>query len=306
MERSAFIILSLLATIAFMVVGCGGKSAPAASTPPLVEIGAGLQGPEGLTATVYTTGLPKVSAFAFDTEGRLWAATADFQDVGEDGVYFVSSAGATPVKVIEGVHTPLGLLWYNGELYVSSKERVDAYSGFNGKRFTRQRSVVLLPKGVGEDNGIVMSPEGRIVLGISAPCDACVPESEFSGAVVSFLPDGSELRVDASSIRAPIGLAYYPSTSDLFVTMNQRDNLGAATPGDWLALVREGDDWGFPDCYGQGGSACTGAPSPTAELDAHAAVSGVAIVTGQLGSTLGNSAVVAEWATGKLLRVALV
>jgi len=58
--------------------------------------------------------------------------------------------------------------------------------------------------------------------------------------VVSFLPDGSDLRVEAGGIRAPVGLAYYPGTNDLFVTMNQRDDLGAQTPGDWLAVVRAG------------------------------------------------------------------
>ncbi len=77
--------------------------------------------------------------------------------------------------------------------------------------------------------------------------------------------------------------------------MNQRDQLGDATPGDWLSIVRAGQDWGFPDCYGQGGTVCTGVPAPLAVLDKHAAVSGVAVVTGQLGSTVGTSAFVAEW-----------
>ena len=142
-------------------------------------------------------------------------------------------------------------------------------------------------------------------MGISAPCDHCTPASTWAASVVSFLPDGSDLRVDASGIRAPVGLAYYPATSDLFVTMNQRDDLGARTPGDWLAIVRPGQTWGFPACYGQGGAACSGAPQPTAVLDRHAAVSGVAIATGQLGPTVGSSALVAEWAKGKVQRVAL-
>ena len=87
--------------------------------------------------------------------------------------------------------------------------------------------------------------------------------------------------------------------------MNQRDDLGELTPGDYLAVVQAGQDWGFPDCYGQGGTACTGVPTPTAVLDAHAAVSGVAIVTGQLGAAVGNSALVAEWSTGVVEAVAL-
>jgi glucose/arabinose dehydrogenase len=42
-----------------------------------------------------------------------------------------------------------------------------------------------------------------------------------------------------------------------------------------------------------------------AVLDAHAAVSGVAITTGQLGPAVGTAAVVAEWATGSVLQVPL-
>src|SRR5207248_3441036 len=134
-------------------------------------------------------------------------------------------------------------------------------------------------------------------LGISAPCDHCTPATELSGAVVSFLPDGSDLQVDAKGIRAPIGFAYLPGTSDLFVTMNQRDDLGERTSGDWLSRVRRGEAWGFPDCYGQGGTACAGVPTPVAELDKHAAVSGLAFWNGE--------AIVAEWSAGKVVRVTL-
>jgi len=87
--------------------------------------------------------------------------------------------------------------------------------------------------------------------------------------------------------------------------MNQQDNLGAQTPGDWLALVREGEDWRFPQCHGQGGAACAGVPAPTAVLDKHAAVGGVAILTGQLGASVGTAAIVPEWELGKVQRVAL-
>jgi hypothetical protein len=36
--------------------------------------------------------------------------------------------------------------------------------------------------------------------------------------------------------------------------MNQRDDLGARTSGDWLAQVHVGDDWRFPGCYGPRGA----------------------------------------------------
>jgi glucose/arabinose dehydrogenase len=159
---------------------------------------------------------------------------------------------------------------------------VEAYRALQGTRFAEHRSVVSWPVPVGESNNIVLAPDGRLLVGISAPCDHCRPTSPWSAAIVSFRPDGSDLGIFASGIRAPFGLTYYPGTDDLFVSMDQRDDLGARTPGDWLSVVTQGQNWRFPDCYGQKGSSCTGVAKPTAVLDKHAAVGGVAIVTGQL------------------------
>ncbi len=302
MNRRLAVLAALLA-IVLLAASCGGDTT--GSTDALVSIGAGLGGPKGLTATVYAQGPTKVSAFAVDSSGRLWLATADSTDNGQDGVYLVAQSGAAAVKVVKDLHTALGLVWHDDVLYVASKERVDAYTGFDGTAFADHHTVLTLPAGVGESNGLVMSPDGHLLLGISAPCDHCTPTSTSSAAIVSFRPNGTDLTTYASGIRAPVGLTYYPGTSNLLVSMNQRDDLGEETPGDWLAEVTQGQNWGFPDCYGQSGTGCADQPQPVAVLDQHAAVGGVGIVTGQLGTTVGNSALVAEWAGGAVKRVAL-
>lgn len=286
------------------LAGCGSTS-PTTSTSGLVSIGAGLRGPSGLRATVYAQGPPTTAAFAFDGRGRLWLTAAGLEAHAHDGVYMIPRPGAQALKVVSGLDDPIGLAWYREKLYVASVGRVDAYSGFDGTRFTGHERILDGPAPGGENNILLMDGEGRFVMGITATCDHCTPASKFAGAIVTFAPDGDDLRVYASRIRAPFGLAYFPGTSDLLVTMNQRDDLGARTPGDWLALVREGESWGFPECYGQGGAACAGVPAPTAVLDKHAAVGGVAIVTGQLGTSVGTAAIVPEWNVAKVQRVAL-
>jgi glucose/arabinose dehydrogenase len=306
-----------LSLAALLLVGCAARpadppasSASGASSQPsatatngLVEIGAGLQGPAGLAASVVATGLPNVASLAIDAAGRIWAGTAAFDDAGTDAIYVIA-VGSIPVKVVGGLHTVLGLVWIGDDLYVAAKESVTAWTGFDGTTFASHRTVVAFAAGVGEVNGIALGPDGRLVVGISAPCNACVTTDPDSAAVVSFLPDGSDVRVVASGIRAPVGLAFRSDTGDLLVTMNQRDDLGDATPGDWLAVVQRGQDWGFPDCYGQLATACAGGPTAVAVLDTHAAASGVAIVSDALGAT-GTSAIVAEWARGMVVRVAL-
>ena len=276
-----------------------------ASASTAVSIGAGVRGPTGLRATVYAKGLKHASAMASDAEGRLWVATAAASDKGNDAIYLVADAGATPVKVVTDVHTPLGLLWVGDTLYVSQSHDVLALSGFDGSAFASRSTVVSFPDGTGEVNGITIGNDGRLYVGISAPCNSCTVTDAYSASVVSFRPDGSDLQVFAKGIRAPVGLAFSPGTDDLFVTMNQRDDLGKKTPGDWLAVVKAGESWGFPSCYGQDTAQCSSVPDPVAALDRHAAVSGVAIVTGELGSTVGTGAAVAEWATGKVQLVRL-
>jgi glucose/arabinose dehydrogenase len=270
-----------------------------------VAIGQGLQGPAGLKATVYATGLRHVSAFAFDAEERLWATTSAASDHSNDGVYLIPRPGAKPVKVIGDVRGPLGLLWHAGGLYVGSLGRVDRFSGLHGTRFAAHRTAIAEPAGHGWNNAIVALPGGRLAMGISSACDHCVSRSRFSGTIISFRPDGSGVRLYATGIRAPFGVVYDPAGGSLLTSMNQRDDLGAKTPGDWLALVREGQNWRFPGCYGQGGTACRGVPAPLAVLDKHAAAGGVAIVSGHFGGASGRTALVTEWERGTVLGVPL-
>jgi glucose/arabinose dehydrogenase len=301
-RRGTLVAAALLVVAA--LTGCGAATNHARSG--LVSIGVGLRGPAGLQAGIYARGVPTVAAFAFDAQGRLWAAAAGLSAHSHDGVYLIAQPGARPVRVIGGLDDPLGLVWLRGRLFVSSVGRVTAYSGLHGTRFAHRQTIIQGPVAGGENNDLVLAPDGRFVMGVTATCDHCTPKSQWSGSIVSFRPDGSDLRLFAARIRAPLGLDYFPGTSDLFVTMNQLDDLGARTPGDWLAVVRPGTDWRFPGCYGQGGAACAGMPGPIAVLDQHAAVGSVVIVTGQLGPTVGTSALVAEWQTAKVARVALV
>lgn len=296
--------LAIVAIALLALAGCGGGTATP-RTSALVAIGAGLEGPAGLKATVYAQGPPTTAAFIFDPQGRLWLTAAGLETHGADGVYVIAEPGGVARRVIAGLDDPLGLAWYHGRLYVASIGRVDAYWAFNGTRFQHHTQILTGPVAGGENNLLVMAPDGRFVMGVSATCDHCLPASPYSGSIVSFRPDGSDLRIYAARIRAPFGLAFFPGTSDLFATMNQLDDLGTRTPGDWLSLVREGQNWRFPGCYGQGGSVCAGVPKPTAVLDKHGAVGGVEIVTGQLGRSIGTAAIVSEWEVAKVQRVAL-
>jgi glucose/arabinose dehydrogenase len=295
---------ALGAVVTAALVAACGAAAETEAGGALVPIGAGLRGPATLRASVYATGLRHVSAFAFDARGRLWAVTSGATDHASDALYLVPSAGVQPIEIAGALDGPLGLAWYRGSLYVASIGRVEAFSGLRGRRFTRRRTILDGPVRGASNNAIVVMANGLLALSVSTTCDHCRPASPWAATIVTFRPDGTDLRVFASGVRAAFGLVSIPGTNELLATMNQRDDLGARTPGDWLAFVRHGQNWGFPGCYGQGGAVCRAVPAPTAVLDEHAAAGGVAIVDGMPGATPA-AAVVAEWQKGKVLRVPL-
>jgi glucose/arabinose dehydrogenase len=308
---SAALAAATLVVAGSGLAACGGDtrgrrpSSALRSPNVLISIGAGLKGPAGLSGTVYAHGPKSTATFAFDGKGRLWLTAAGLESHTHDGVYMVAKAGARALRVVSGLDDPLGIVWRGGALFVASVGRVDEYSEFDGKSFRRHVEIVHGPVTGGENNNLVLAPDGRLVMGITASCDHCKPASSYSGSIVSFRQNGSDLRIYARAIRAPVGLAFLPGTNTLFASMNQRDDLKAKTPGDWFSLVREGENWRSPSCYGQGGAACRGVPRPTAVLDKHGAVGGIAMVSARLAAGTGSSALVAEWAASKVEQVSL-
>ena len=62
-------------------------------------------------------------------------------------------------------------------------------------------------------------------------------------------PDGTNLRVYASGIRNPVGIAVDPQTGVLWTSVNERDELGDNVPPDYITHVQEGGFYGWPWYY---------------------------------------------------------
>jgi glucose/arabinose dehydrogenase len=206
-------------------------------------------------------------------------------------VWFVRRRSAAPVQVVAGLESALGLAWHRGWLYVAHISaagggglagRVTAYRGFDGRRFARSRVVVDgLPVGRHRIDSIAPGPGGRLYLGIGSEFDNRASSARLSSTVVSFRPSGRGLRIEATGLRNPYGLAFIPGTSQLLVSEHGRDDLGLRSPNEEVnAFDVDGrvPDFGFPACFGQGGSACRGTRAPLVNLPPHAAPGAIAVV----------------------------
>jgi glucose/arabinose dehydrogenase len=239
-----------------------------------------------MRAQSFARGVPHPSNLAVDPRGGVWATSAANVADRADGVWFVRRRGARPRQVVSGLFSALGLLWHRGELYVSHvvpnrtvasrhTGRVVAYSRFDGRRFRRKRLVVDgLPTGRHRVDSLAAGPDGRLYLGVGSEHDARRSSRALSATVVSFRPGGGGVRVEATGLRNPYGLAFVPGTSRLLVAEHGRDDLGLRSPPEEINLVRtrERARWyGFPECWGQGGAPCRGAVAPVVGLRPHSA-----------------------------------
>ncbi|GAC1442620.1 MAG: hypothetical protein NVSMB52_00010 [Chloroflexota bacterium] len=108
--------------------------------------------------------------------------------------------------------------------------------------------------------------------------------------------DGSHGEVYATGLRNPYGLAFQPATNQLYATENGRDDYGNSVP-DELNHIVQGGNYGWPDCWGNGGgSHCSGTIAPAAVFEPHSSADGIAFYTGYtFPRSYRGDAFVAEW-----------
>jgi glucose/arabinose dehydrogenase len=253
---------------------------------------------QAVAPTVVAKGIPFATNIVFDPAGGMWVTSGAGGANASDGVWYVPKGGK-PRHVVRHLETALGLRWAGGTLYVAhisspSNGRVTAFTGFDGKRFAK-RSIALDGLRVGRHtmDSIVLGPDGRLYVGVGSTFD----NHGRSGRVVSWEPGAHTARLEATGLRNPYGLAFHGA--DLLVTDNGRDDLGEKRPPEELdAFDPAGGvaDFGFPQCFDQGGLACAGTVGPLATFPAHASTDGLAVkgnvaYVAQNGSTLRRHAV---------------
>jgi glucose/arabinose dehydrogenase len=270
----------LLVAVAAVAAAFATPAAPA--LPPA----SALKLPPGYAAELYATGLKRPTALAFGPGGLLYATQ-------EGGEVVAVGRGTTKPRVLAcGLRTPLGLAWSGTTLYVAAQGSVHRLV-VRGKRVTSRRALVRgLPFGRHQQDTIAVGPDQRLYLGSGSTCDTCRERDRRSAAILSFRPDGSDLRVVARGLRNPYGLAFQPGTRTLYASDNGRDDLGDGEPAETVVRVRPGATYGWPGCWASWRErrlrgSCAGVTAPVAYLEPHSAASSIAFWRGAL--------YVAEW-----------
>jgi len=158
-----------------------------------------------------------------------------------------------------GLNIPFGMAFYPpGDdpqwLYVANMDSVVRFPYHNGdiRAASPPQHLLDLPSGGHHrSRDIQFSADGKKMY-ISVGSEQNVddgPNENNRADILEFNPDGSGLRVFASGIRNPVGIAFNHTTGELWCSTNERDGLGDDLVPDYITHVQDGGFYGWPWWY---------------------------------------------------------
>ncbi|MCY7378618.1 MAG: sorbosone dehydrogenase family protein [Gemmatimonadaceae bacterium] len=174
------------------------------------------------------------------------------RDVDGDGVAETRSAFLT------GLDSPFGMALVGSDLYVANSDAVVRFPYVSGAmRITAPAAlVVALPAGPINHHwtkNLVASPDGsRLFATVGSNSNVGengIAAEEGRAAIWEVDPKTGAHRIVASGLRNPVGMAWEPETGALWVSVNERDELGSDLVPDYMTAVRDGAFYGWPYSY---------------------------------------------------------
>jgi glucose/arabinose dehydrogenase len=220
-------------------------------------VGAKLQLPPGFQISVFAEGDFANPRWMIEgPNGDLFLSDARknvvflLRDANKDGRIDNASERFT---FVEGLKRPFGMAIQNGYFYVGNVNSVVRfkYNVGDTKITSAAEPIAELPEaGFHWTRNLLFSPDGKkLYVAIGSASNVDIEPDARRGAISEYNPDGTGHRIFASGIRNPIGLAWNPTTKELWTAVNERDGLGDDLVPDYATSVKDGGFYGWPYMY---------------------------------------------------------
>jgi len=152
-----------------------------------------------------------------------------------------------------GIKNPMGMAFQRGFFYVANTDSIVRYKYTPGDLEPQgePQKVVDLPSGGlhGWRNVLFNRGGTKMYVAVGSASNNRTGEDCRRAAILEVNPDGTGMRIFASGLRNPEGLAWQPMTNRLWTVVNERDLLGDDLVPDFFTAVREGGFYGWPYSY---------------------------------------------------------
>ena len=242
-----------------------------------------LRVPPGFKVAVFAENLEGVRYLTLGPGNAIYASQpgsgriVKLTDANHDGV--IDSV----VTVASGLKGPFGIAFRGDTMYVGAESELMRFDP--GARDPVQ--LMRLPGGGHSTRTIVFGPDGKLYLAVGSSCNLCDERDSMRAAVMQLNPDAASGHIFARGLRNTVGMAFNPKTGELWGGNNDRDNLGDDVPPEHINIIKDGRNYGWPECYLPGkpnpeyGSAnCSSVEPPAITVQAHSAPLGLAFYTG--------------------------
>ena len=274
-------------------------------------IAAEAQAPEGNLGSGLTAWIARKLMARAGAGGRSPDRLVLLRDADGDG----KAEGRFTLRQGNGLTSPSGIGWANDTLYVANHDAVLAFPYKLGETTLagNPTKVMDLPaSGNHWMRNLILSPDGKklyVAVGSASNIAENGMEIEKGRAAIweKDLTKKGFARQFANGLRNPNGLAWNPSSGELWTTVNERDMLGPDLVPDYLTNVPVGAHYGWPWVYYKtyDDDRVVGLPpdyfddfvrKPEYALGAHVAALGLTFVYGgeKLGPDFANGAVIAR------------
>lgn len=226
--------------------------------PPLPEgETAPLEVPEGFTATIFARDIKGARVMVRDPKGvMLVSETSEGKVVALPDNDGDGQADET-ITVLEGLRQPHGLAFICSDvctLYVAETGELKSYA-YDADTYdaTAPQTLTTFPTGSGHyTRTLLPHPDGRrLLISVGSSCNACEESDARRATVQSFDLETGEMTAFATGLRNTVFMNIHPVTGEVWGTDNGRDLIGDDIPPDEVNTIMEGQDYGWPICYGQ-------------------------------------------------------
>ena len=156
---------------------------------------------------------------------------------------------------LENQRQPFGMAMLDSTFYVGNTDGVVAFNYVDGAKQIEGegRRLVEFKPGGHWTRSLLASPDGKkLYAGVGSNTNIAengLEEEQGRAAIYELDLETGQSRIFASGLRNAVGLAWEPSTNELWTVVNERDGLGDEVPPDYLTSVKDGGFYGWPFCY---------------------------------------------------------